>query len=252
MRAAPWATSDEGRVLSEPKAGPGPEAGSPVVAASAVVYPEVTLGPGTVVEDFCILGCASRRPGDVYATGAGAEADKEAGTRTPTHIGVGSVIRSHTVIYAGTRIGAGFQSGNKANIREQTVIGDDVSVGALSVVEHHVTLGDRVRLHAQVFVPEYCVLEDDAWLGPNVVLTNARYPVPTDGNRAALTGVIVGRGARIGANVTVLPGVVVGAGALIGAGAVVTRDIEPGWVYVGNPARKVRPVDAITAYGHGR
>ncbi|MFC7479988.1 hypothetical protein ACFQX7_08040 [Luedemannella flava] len=53
------------------------------------------------------------------------------------------------------------------------MLGDDVSIGSLSVVEHHVSIGDRVRVHSQCFIPEYSVLEDDAWLGPRVTLTNA-------------------------------------------------------------------------------
>ena len=75
-------------------------------------------------------------------------------------IGEGSVIRSHTVIYAGNVIGRNFQTGNKVNIRESNRIGNNVSVGTLSVIEHHVEIGDGVRIHTQAFIPEYSVLED--------------------------------------------------------------------------------------------
>ncbi len=153
-----------------------------------------------------------------------------------TRFGSRAVIRSHCVIYAGNRIGNNFQTGHHAFIRECNRIGDDVSVGTLSVIEHHVEIGDRVRLHTQVFIPEFSVLEDDCWIGPNVVLTNAPYP---RGKRVKdeLRGVRIGRGAKIGANATLLPGIIVGRGSLVGAGSVVTKDIPEFMVVAGNPAR---------------
>ena len=81
------------------------------------------------------------------------------------------------MIYAGNVIGRNFQTGNKVNIRESNRIGDNVSVGTLSVIEHHVEIGNNVRIHTQVFIPEFSVLEDGCWIGPNVVFTNAKYPL---------------------------------------------------------------------------
>ncbi|MBN2472458.1 MAG: N-acetyltransferase [Anaerolineae bacterium] len=132
-------------------------------------------------------------------------------------------------------------------IRESNTIGDGVSIGTQSVIEHHVTIGDGVRIHTQVFVPEYSVLEEGCWLGPNVVITNARYP-QSRGVKDRLAGAFIEAGAMIGANATLLPGVRVGAGALVGAGAVVTRDVPPGMVVAGNPARVINRVDQIDVY----
>ncbi|MCF8506726.1 MAG: N-acetyltransferase [Caulobacter sp.] len=132
-------------------------------------------------------------------------------------------------------------------MREGNRIGDDVAIGTLSVIEHSVTIGDRVRLHSQTFIPEHSVLEEDVWVGPNAVLTNARYP-GSPGAKASLAGVRLCRGARIGANVTILPGLTIGAGALVGAGSVVTRDVAPGLVCAGNPARVLRAVAETGAY----
>jgi acetyltransferase-like isoleucine patch superfamily enzyme len=193
------------------------------------IYQNVSLGKGTVVEDFCIVGTPPRGAGD---------------GEVPTTIGDGSVIRSHTVIYAGNVIGKNFQTGNKVNIRETNRIGDNVSVGTLSVIEHHVEIGNNVRIHTQVFVPEFSVLEDGCWLGPNVVLTNARYPLsPTVKDQ--LAGPIIRKRAKVGANVTILPGVVIGEDALIGAGAVVVRDVAPGEVIVGNPGRVIGNISEL-------
>ena len=166
---------------------------------------------------------------------------------TPTHIGAGAVIGSHTVIYAGNKIGRNFRAGHGVLVREENDIGDEVSVGSGSNVEHHVRIGNGVRLHSNVFVPELSVLEDGCWLGPNVVLTNARYPAsPTA--KQELVGPHIEAGAKIGANTTLLPGVRIGAGALIGAGSVVIGDVPPGAVVVGNPARVVKHVSQIPAY----
>jgi acetyltransferase-like isoleucine patch superfamily enzyme len=127
------------------------------------------------------------------------------------------------------------------------VIGDNVSIGSHSVVEHHVTIGNGVRIHSQAFVPEYTTLEDDCWIGPSVCLTNARYPRSAS-VKESLKGPHVGRGAKIGAGATVLPGVKIGAGALIGAGSVVTRDVPVNAVVAGNPARVIGDITKIEAY----
>jgi acetyltransferase-like isoleucine patch superfamily enzyme len=169
------------------------------------------------------------------------------GELAPTRFGRGASLRSHTVIYAGSVIGERFQTGHGALVREANTIGDDVSIGSHSIVEHHVTIGNAVRIHGGAFVPEFTVLEDGAWLGPRVVLTNARYPRGRDVKKK-LRGPRVGAGAKIGAGAVLLPGVHVGAGALVGAGAVVTRDVPPYQVVVGNPARVVSDVRDLEAY----
>ena len=193
------------------------------------IYENVTLGVSTVVEDFCIVGAPPRgkRSGEL-----------------PTTIGDGSVLRSHTVVYAGNVIGRNFQTGNKVNIRELNRIGDNVSIGTLSVIEHHVEIGDNVRIHTQVFIPEFSILEEGCWIGPNVVFTNAKYPL-SPGVKDRLAGPIIRRGAKIGANATLLPGVTIGEHALVGAGSGVVRDVPAGAVVVGNPARLTRHISEL-------
>jgi len=193
------------------------------------IFPGVTLGEGSIVEDYAIIGSPPR--------------GKKAG-ELETVIGRGAVIRSHTVIYAGNRIGERFQTGNKVNIRELNEIGDNVSIGTLSVIEHHVRIGNGVRMHSQVFVPEFTVIEDDAWLGPNVVITNAKYPL-SPGVKETLAGPLIKKGAKIGANATILPGVVIGVNSLVGAGSVVTKDVPDNAVVAGNPARLIKMITAL-------
>jgi acetyltransferase-like isoleucine patch superfamily enzyme len=190
------------------------------------LYANVRMGEGSTIEDFAIVGAPPRGKKD---------------GELETVIGKNAAIRSHAVIYAGNIIGDNFQTGNKVNIRELNRIGDNVSIGTLSVVEHHVTIGNNARIHTQAFIPEYSIIEEDAWIGPNVVFTNARYPVSPDVKKS-LKGPTVKRGAKIGANCTLLPGVVIGENALIGAGTVVTRDVPAGAVVVGNPGKIINDI----------
>jgi len=193
------------------------------------IYPNVHLGLDSVIEDFCIIGVPPRG---------------KKGGELRTIIGEKAQIRSHTVIYAGNQIGRGFEAGNKVNIREENTIGDNVSIGTLSVVEHHVEIGNNVRIHSQVFIPEYSVLEEGCWIGPNVVLTNAKYPLSPNA-KDSLKGPLIKKGAKIGANATILPGLVIGEEALIGAGAVVVNEIPAGAVVAGNPARIIRYISEL-------
>lgn len=199
---------------------------------TALILAGVSFAGEPVLGEFVIVGEPPRgkQPGELA-----------------TRIGAGAVVRSHSVIYAGNVIGDDFQTGHGVLVREENRIGDHVSIGSHSIVEHHVTIGSNVRLHSNVFVPEYSILEDDCWLGPNVVVTNARYPKsPTV--KDELRGAHIKQGAKIGANATLLPGVTIGKYALVGAGAVVTQDVPDGAVVVGNPARVLKQVREIAAY----
>jgi acetyltransferase-like isoleucine patch superfamily enzyme len=200
-----------------------------VISKSAVIYPWVKLGKDATVEDFVIIGAPFRNMSESEAE---------------TLIGDGAVIRSHTVIYAGNRIGKNFQTGNKANIREKNIIGDNVSIGTLSVVEFKVSIGSNVRIHSQAFIPEYTVLEDGCWIGPNVVLTNARYPNSPDAKKH-IKGPRIERDAIIGANTTILPGITVGARALVGASSLITRDVPDQVVVYGHPATIRKTLDDL-------
>lgn len=204
-------------------------------SSNAHIFPNVAFADEPTVGAFCIIGEPPR-----------GKAEGELATR----IGARAVLRSHTVIYAGNVIGDDFQTGHGVLVREENEIGNHVSIGSHSIVEHHVKIGNEVRLHSGVFVPEFSILEDGCWLGPHVVITNARYPLSPNAKQN-LHGAHIKRGAKIGANATILPGVVIGENALVGAGSVVTKDVPDGAVVVGNPARIVKHVNEIPDYARG-
>lgn len=193
------------------------------------IYKNVQLGKNVHIEDGVEIGVPPR--------------GREDG-ELATVIGDDAVLRSHSVIYAGNQIGRGLQTGHHVLIREENEIGDDVSIGSGSIVEHHVVLKDRVRIHSMAFIPEFTWIDEDAWLGPHVVITNARYPMSIN-VKNELVGARIHRGAKVGANSTLLPGVVLGRDCLVGAGAVVTKNVEPLKVVAGNPARTINEVQNL-------
>lgn len=161
--------------------------------------------------------------------------------------GTNCLVRSHSVIYSGNKIGNDFQTGHGVLVRENNKIGDNVNIGSHTVIEHDVVIGDNCRIHSNAFIPEFTVLEDGVWIGPCVVITNAKYPNSPNAKKN-LKGVVIKQKAKIGAGAVILPGVVVGKGSLVGAGAVVTENVNAGTVVIGNPARFVKMVSEIKDY----
>jgi len=198
------------------------------VDSTVRLHGEVELAGDITLQEYVVIG-----------RGSGAPQEQDA-----TRIAAGGLIRSHSVIYSGVLIGEQFHCGHQVLIRESTTIGDRVSIGSHSVIEHHVIIESDVRIHSNAFVPEFSRLCAGCWVGPGVVLTNAKYP-RSPGVKNHLAGPTIHRGAKIGANATILPGVVIGADALIGAGSVVTRDVPPRTVVAGNPARVINTLDAL-------
>jgi len=153
----------------------------------------------------------------------------------PLVLGARARLRSGTVLYDSSRIGADFETGHGVVVREDCEIGTHVSVWSNSVVDYGCRIGDRVKIHANCYIAQYTLIEDDAFLAPGVTIANDLYP-GDERSAKLMAGPHIGAGAQIGVNVTILPFVRIGAGAMIGSGSVVTRDIPPGMVAYGNPA----------------
>jgi acetyltransferase-like isoleucine patch superfamily enzyme len=127
-------------------------------------------------------------------------------------------------------------------------IGDRTRIGPFVEVQRGVVIGARCKVQSHTFVCEGVTIEDEVFVGHGVMFVNDKRPRATreDGSLQtaddwALLRTRVGRGASLGSGAVVLGGVTIGAGALVGAGAVVTRDVEPGAVVAGTPARPLRP-----------
>ncbi|MCL2336171.1 MAG: N-acetyltransferase [Firmicutes bacterium] len=194
------------------------------IGEGTIIYPNVNIADGCHIGSHCIIGEPSasyyERPSDYEF--------KE------TFIGNGSIIRSHSIIYAGVEIGDNFQSGHRITIRELSKIGKDCSVGTLSDLQGKLVIGNHVRLHSNVHIGQMSIIDDYVWIYPYVVLTNAPYPPMGE-----LKGVTVKQFAQVCTSAVILPGLTIGENALIGAGAVVTKDVLSERVVLGNPGKDI-------------
>jgi acetyltransferase-like isoleucine patch superfamily enzyme len=130
-------------------------------------------------------------------------------------------------------------------------IGDDVKIGTFVEIQKGSKIGNRCKVSSHTFICEGVILEDDVFIGHGVTFTNDRYPRATNPNGQLQTeadwkcvGTLVKRGASVGSGATLLCGITVGENALIGAGSVVTRDVPPGAVVAGNPARVLKKLSS--------
>jgi acetyltransferase-like isoleucine patch superfamily enzyme len=161
----------------------------------------------------------------------------------PLVIGAGAVIRPFTVIYAGSTIGRGLQTGQSALVREENSIGDECSVGSFCALGVGNCIGNGVRWHSYS-AGELARLEEGVSIGARVTLLSDPHP-PCPHSRECVGGVTIGRRAKIGAGAIVLPGVTIGPGTLVAAGALVTHDLPDGVVAAGSPARVTKRVDEL-------
>jgi len=160
----------------------------------------------------------------------------------PLELGEGTIVSTGAVVFAGTRIGARSVIGDQSCVRERCELGEDVVVGRGSLVENDTTIGARTKIQADAYVTAYSTLEEDVFIAPCVVTTNDNFMGRTEKRHELRKGPTIRRGARIGGAAVLLPGIEVGEEAFVGAGAVVTKDVPPKAVVVGNPARQIREV----------
>ncbi len=145
----------------------------------------------------------------------------------------------------GVTIGMGTKIWHFSHIQTGSIIGTNCSIGQNVNIANNVKIGNNVKIQNNVSVYEGVELEDYVFCGPSMVFTNIKLPrseFPQRGSKYYLK-TLVKKSASIGANATIVCGVTIGEYAIIGAGAVVTKDIPPYSLVVGNPARIVGKVD---------
>lgn len=169
------------------------------------IHANVEIGDGARIGDFCVLG---------HPAG---------GSQPPLVLGSGACVRSHAVLYEGSRIGPGLETGHHVVIRDGAEIGENLRIGSHSSIEGACRVGDYVRLHGYVHVGRGSRIGDFAWIFSLTTLMND--PLPPSNLFAPVD---IGPLATICVGAQLLPGIRVGAGAFVAAGAIVRADVEAG------------------------
>jgi acetyltransferase-like isoleucine patch superfamily enzyme len=200
---------------------------------TATVYEGTVLGEGVKVLEGAVVG---KQP----TLSPRSTAKRE--PLPPTTIGAGTIVSTAAIVFAGSTIGSRVILGDQSCVRERVQVGDDVVLGRGSLIENDSTVGARTKIQAEAYVTAYSTLEEDVFIAPCVVTTNDNYMGRTEKRLALLKGPTIRRGARIGGGAILCPGIEIGEEAFVGAGAVVTKDVPPRKLVVGNPARVLRDV----------
>ena len=191
------------------------------------VYDNVEIADNCVIESYCEIG---------YSNG------REKG---PLKIGSNARIRSHSILYAGSQIGDNLVTGHHVTIRENMKIGVDFQLGTLSDLQGESIIGDYVKTHSNIFVPQFSKIGNYVWIFPYALLANDPHP-PSD---ESTKGPEISDYAALGAGCIIFPNVKVGKDAVVGAGCVLRQDLPDGQVAVGNPSKIIGPASKIKLKG---
>jgi len=200
---------------------------------TATVYEGTVLGEGVRVLEGAVVG---KQP----TLSPRSTAKRE--PLAPTTIGEGTIVSTGAIVFAGSAIGARVILGDQSCVRERVEIGDDVVLGRGSYVENDTTIGAMTKIQAEAYITAYSTLEEHVFIAPCVVTTNDNWMGRTEKRFGNVVGPTIRRGARVGGGAIICPAVEIGEEAFVGAGAVVTKDVPPRMVVVGNPARVLREV----------
>lgn len=143
---------------------------------------------------------------------------------------------------ARAEIGEGTRVWINVQVREHARIGRDCIISKDVYIDHAVQVGDRCKIQNSVSVYNGVIIGDDVFVGPNVAFTNDRVPRAFN-SEWKITPTRIDNGASLGANCTIVCGVTVGEYAMVAAGSVVTRDVPPYTLVMGNPARPHARID---------
>lgn len=149
-----------------------------------------------------------------------------------------TLIHPTAVIDEGCTIGEGTRIWHFSHVMHGARVGKSCNIGQNVVISPGAIVGNRVKIQNNVSVYTGVTVEDDAFLGPSCVFTNVINPRSFISRKDEFRPTIVRRGASIGANATIVCGNEIGEYAMVGAGAVVTKDVPPYSLWVGNPARQ--------------
>ena len=162
-------------------------------------------------------------------------------------MGIDYQVHATAIIDDGCKIGKGTRIWHFSHIMPNSIIGENCNIGQNVVISPDVVLGNNVKVQNNVSIYTGVICDDDVFLGPSMVFTNVINPRSAISRKNEYVKTHVGKGATIGANATIVCGHTIGEYAFIGAGAVVTKDVQPYSLWVGNPAKQI---GWVSEYGH--
>lgn len=212
-----------------------------VIGERAVVGPGCVIGNGVVIHADSFIG-ANVRIDDNTVIGKlpmrGAISILKENEQLPrASIGDGCIVGTSVVIYRGAEIGTKVLVADLATVRENVKIGECTIVGRGVTIENLCTIGSYCKLETECYITAYSTLEDRVFIAPQVSTSNDNFVGRTKERFKHFKGVTVKKGGRIGTGSVILPGKTIGEDALVAAGSVVTRDVPPGKIVIGTPAK---------------
>ena len=212
------------------------------LGAHVVIHDDTVIGDRCEIQDGVVLG---KPPKLARHSTASRQAPP------PLVLESDVVVCANAIVFAGAHVARGAILGDQSYIRESARIGERTVVGRNSAIDPNVTIGARVRIQTDVYISAFAEIEDDVFVGPGVKTTNDD-TMARHGPEYDVRGCVLRRACRIGGAVTLCPDVEVGEEAFVAAGSVVTRDVAPGAVVMGVPARAVREVPDADRLEHWR
>jgi acetyltransferase-like isoleucine patch superfamily enzyme len=199
------------------------------IGDNCAIYDNVFIGDNSIICNDCVIG---EPLADYYS---------DIAYQNPnTIIGNNSMIRSHSIIYAGCYFGNNFSTGHRVTIREFTKMGNNCRVGTLSDLQGHNQFGNHCWLHSNVHIGQKSTIGNYVFIYPFVVFTND----PTPPSNICI-GPEVGDFSQISVFSVLLPGVKIGKHCLVGAGSVVGKDVDDYQLVLGSPAKFLKDVRDI-------
>ena len=188
-----------------------------VIGPYSIIHGNVSIGEGTEIDSHCEIGLST-----------------PLASNKKLIIGKQSLIRSHSIFYAGSTFGDRLVTGHRVTVRELTVAGENLQIGTLCDIQGGCEIGNYVRMHSNVHIGQRSKIGNFVWIFPYVVLTNDPHPPSS-----VMKGVIIEDYVALSTMSVILPGVTVRKGTFVGAHSLVSKDTSTDVLVAGNPAKEI-------------